>query len=141
VAIALLGNLPLLSIYLGDQVGPAIIQATTISGTMVMGLAPIFLLAFVRGAGPLSFHLSFWPGLTFGILRVLESALGTQIFPTWVSYGRRQIRLGSGSEYLWPNPLYRGLSTRGLAEYDDSIQIFEGSAINIPLRGSPRKSK
>ncbi len=42
VAIAVLGNLPLLSIYLGDQIGPAIILATTISGTMVMGLAPIF---------------------------------------------------------------------------------------------------
>ena len=41
VAIALFGNLPLLSIYLGDQVGPAIIAATTISGTMVMGLAPV----------------------------------------------------------------------------------------------------
>ena len=38
IIIALLGNLPLLSIYLGDGVGPAIIAATTISGTMVMGL-------------------------------------------------------------------------------------------------------
>jgi SSS family solute:Na+ symporter len=45
------GQRALLSIYLGDRVGPAIIAATTISGTMVMGLAPIFLLAFVRGAG------------------------------------------------------------------------------------------
>jgi SSS family solute:Na+ symporter len=53
IAIALLGNVPLLSIYLGDQLGPAIIMATTISGTMVMGLAPIFLLAFLRGAGRL----------------------------------------------------------------------------------------
>ena len=68
VAIALLGNLPLFSIYLGDKVGPAIIQATTISGTMVMGLAPIFLLSFIRKAGSLSFHLAFWPGLIFGIM-------------------------------------------------------------------------
>jgi Na+/proline symporter len=96
VAIALLGNLPLLSIYLGDQVGPAIIQATTISGTMVMGLAPIFLLAFVRGAGALSFHLSFWPGLSFGILRVLESALGTEIFPTWMAMGGGKYALDLG---------------------------------------------
>ena len=96
MAIALLGNIPLLSIYLGDKVGPAIIQATTISGTMVMGLAPIFLLAFVRGAGALSFHLSFWPGLTFGILRVLESALGTQIFPTWMSMGGGKYALDLG---------------------------------------------
>lgn len=87
VAIALLGNLPLLSIYMGDAVGPAIILATTISGTMVMGLAPIFLLAFVPGAGRLSFHLAFWPGLALGIVRVLESAWGQALLPAWVSLG------------------------------------------------------
>ena len=86
VAIAVLGNLPLLSIYLGDQIGPAIILATTISGTMVMGLAPIFLLAFLRG-GALSFHLAFWPGLIFGVLRVVENAAQMAIFPAWVSIG------------------------------------------------------
>ena len=87
VAIALLGNLPLLSIYLGDRLGPAIIMATTISGTMVMGLAPIFLLAFLPGARALSFHLAFWPGLLFGVLRVVESAFSTAIFPAWMSLG------------------------------------------------------
>ncbi|MEM1240173.1 MAG: Na+/proline symporter, partial [Cyanobacteria bacterium P01_H01_bin.26] len=86
-AIAILGNVPLLSIYMGDQIGPAIILATTISGTMVMGLAPIFLLSFIPSAGRLSFHLAFWPGLLFGILRVMESALSTQIFPDWVMIG------------------------------------------------------
>lgn len=87
IAVGILGNLPLLSIYLGDRVGPAIISATTISGTMVMGLAPIFLLAFIRKAGALSFHLAFWPGLTFGILRVVENVLGMTIFPTWINLG------------------------------------------------------
>ncbi|NEQ29952.1 MAG: Na+/proline symporter [Leptolyngbya sp. SIO4C5] len=87
VAIALLGNLPLLSIYLGDRVGPAIILATTISGTMVMGLAPIFLLSFIRQASSLSFHLAFWPGLIFGVLRVVENAFSTQVFPTWMAMG------------------------------------------------------
>ncbi|MGF1478760.1 MAG: Na+/proline symporter [Cyanophyceae cyanobacterium] len=87
MAIAVLGNLPLLSIYLGDRIGPAIILATTISGTMVMGLAPIFLLAFMRSAGRLSFHLAFWPGLIIGILRVLENALQTEIFPACLALG------------------------------------------------------
>ncbi|NEP61190.1 MAG: Na+/proline symporter [Symploca sp. SIO2G7] len=87
VAIAILGNLPLLSIYLGDRLGPAIILATTISGTMVMGLAPIFLLSFIPSAGRLSFHLAFWPGLMCGVLRVLESALSIQVFPDWVLIG------------------------------------------------------
>jgi hypothetical protein len=42
VAFALLGNLPMLP-------GTDILKATTISGTMVMGLAPVFLLSpFVR---------------------------------------------------------------------------------------------
>jgi Na+/proline symporter len=96
MAIALLGNVPLLSIYLGDRVGPAIIAATTISGTMVMGLAPIFLLAFVRGAGRISFHLAFWPGLVLGVLRVLESALGTAIFPTGLALGGGRYALDLG---------------------------------------------
>jgi Na+/proline symporter len=87
VAIALLGNLPLLGIYMGDAVGPAVIAATTISGTMVMGLAPIFLLAFVPGVGPWSFHLAFWPGLLFGILVTIESALKVAIFPAWIDIG------------------------------------------------------
>jgi len=87
VAIAVLGNLPLLSIYMGDRAGPAVIAATTISGTMVMGLAPIFLLAFVRGAGRLSFHLAFWPGLALGVLMVVDSAAGVRLVPDWSVIG------------------------------------------------------
>ncbi|MGJ3248789.1 MAG: Na+/proline symporter [Elainellaceae cyanobacterium] len=96
LAIAILGNLPLLSIYLGDRIGPAIISATTISGTMVMGLAPIFLLSFIPGVGRLSFYLAFFPGLAFGILRVVENALSTQIFPAWLSIGTGKYALDLG---------------------------------------------
>jgi Na+/proline symporter len=87
VAIALAGNLPLLAVYSGDAVGPAIIAATTISGTMVMGLAPIFLLAFLPHAGRESFHLAFWPGLALGVLVTLEGALGVDIFPASIDIG------------------------------------------------------
>ena len=60
VLIAIFGNLPLLSIYLPEQIGPAVIAATTISGTMVMGLAPIFLLPLlVRRAGAIKFSSGF----------------------------------------------------------------------------------
>lgn len=92
VIIALLGNLPLLSLYLGDKVGPAIIAATTISGTMVMGLAPIFLLSFIRRAGVLSFHLSFWAGLALGIwLAVAKASV-----PAWmiIGSGKYAVHLG-----------------------------------------------
>ncbi|MEE9152510.1 MAG: sodium:solute symporter [candidate division NC10 bacterium] len=64
VAIALLGNLPLLA-------GASILQATTISGTMVMGLAPIFLLHFLPSVPRASFHLAFWTGIALGILYTL----------------------------------------------------------------------
>ena len=87
IVIAVVGNLPLLSVLVGDKAGPAIIAATTISGTMVMGLAPIFLLSFIRQAGPLSFHLAFWTGLSLGVLMTIESATGIDIFPGWIDIG------------------------------------------------------
>jgi hypothetical protein len=58
------GSLPLL-------LTPEIISATTISGTMVLGLAPIFL--FWRLPAPkLSFHLSFWTGIVAGIVLIFQ---------------------------------------------------------------------
>ena len=94
--IAVLGNLPLLSIYLGDRVGPAIIAATTISGMMVMGLAPIFLLSFIRGVGPLSFHLAFWPGLLLGVARAIETFTQTAWLPRGLSLGTGRFALDLG---------------------------------------------
>ena len=61
IVIAVLGNLPMIA-------GAEILAATTVSGTMVMGLAPIFLLQRWVGYSPWSFHLSFWPGLMLGML-------------------------------------------------------------------------
>ena len=87
IVIAVAGNLPLLTVLMGDKAGPAIIAATTISGTMVMGLAPIFLLSFIPHAGRISFHLAFWPGLALGILVTLEAVLGVEIFPAWIDIG------------------------------------------------------
>ena len=59
---ALLGNLPMIA-------GTDILKATTVSGTMVMGLAPVFLLSpLVKQQSPWSFHLAFWPGVILGIL-------------------------------------------------------------------------
>lgn len=89
--IAILGNLPLFSVYFGDSIGPAVIKATTISGTMVMGLAPIFLLSFLP-AGRVSFHLAFWPGLIFGVLLAFFS----EIFPqSWyLGEGKYALSLG-----------------------------------------------
>lgn len=75
IAIAVLGNLPMIA-------GTDILKATTVSGTMVMGLAPVFLLAPLVRHSPWSFHLAFWPGVVLGILLTLNAipsswALGT----------------------------------------------------------------
>ncbi len=64
VAFAVLGNLPMIA-------GTDILKATTVSGTMVMGLAPVFLLAPLVRYSPWSFHLAFWPGMVLGLLLAL----------------------------------------------------------------------
>lgn len=64
VAAAVLGNIPLFT-------GATILKATTISGTMVLGLAPIFLLGFFVEAPALSFHLAFWTGIAAGLIDLL----------------------------------------------------------------------
>lgn len=51
--------------------GARILQATTISGTMVLGLAPVFDVGLFLKAPSLSFHLAFWTGIAVGIVEVL----------------------------------------------------------------------
>ncbi|WP_291995392.1 sodium:solute symporter [Candidatus Accumulibacter sp. ACC003] len=65
IVFALLGNLPMLA-------GTDILKATTISGTMVIGLAPIFLFSQLVGYSPLSFHLAFWTGMLLGVLQAIS---------------------------------------------------------------------
>ncbi len=84
VAFALLGNLPMIA-------GTDILKATTVSGTMVMGLAPIFLLAPLVRYSPWSFHLAFWPGVVAGTL----VAVGA-VPPSWaIGTGKYALLLGA----------------------------------------------
>ncbi|MBS7664460.1 sodium:solute symporter [Pseudomonas lalucatii] len=64
VLFALLGNLPMIA-------GTDILKATTISGTMVIGLAPVFVLHGLVRPTRLGFHLSFWTGLGLGLALTL----------------------------------------------------------------------
>ena len=84
IAFALLGNLPMLA-------GTDILKATTVSGTMVMGLAPIFILAPLTRYSPWSFHLAFWPGVALGVL------LATNLIPqAWaIGSGKYALLLGT----------------------------------------------
>ncbi|MDR1358223.1 MAG: hypothetical protein LBJ48_02545 [Coriobacteriales bacterium] len=59
VLFAFIGNLPMI-------VGTDILAATTISGTMIMGLGPIFLLHGRIKPTKLGFHLCFWIGIALG---------------------------------------------------------------------------
>ncbi len=60
IVLAIIGNIPMV-------MGTDILKATTVSGTMVIGLAPVFLLSpLVRHSSPWSFHLSFWCGIHCG---------------------------------------------------------------------------
>ena len=59
VGLTILGTIPIFF-------NPEILSATTISGTMVMGLAPIFLLWFMKG-NKWSFHLAVLPGVFIGL--------------------------------------------------------------------------
>lgn len=60
IGFAILGTLPIF-------LNPTILSATTISGTMVLGLAPVFLL-WNRKAGPMAFHLAVGFGVVVGVL-------------------------------------------------------------------------
>lgn len=99
VAMALLGNLPLLT-------GARILQATTLSGTMVLGLAPVFVLHRWERAGPWAFHLAFWPGLLVG----LAEAVGAMPAAVALGDGRYASLLGAN---LWGLGLVGGLFALG----------------------------
>ncbi|SDI20414.1 hypothetical protein SAMN05216603_1253 [Pseudomonas benzenivorans] len=84
VAFALLGNLPMLA-------GTDILKATTISGTMVIGLAPVFILHGLVAPTRLGFHLSFWCGIALGVALTLG-----WIPPGWaIGDGKYALLLGT----------------------------------------------
>ena len=84
VAIAILGTLP---VFLNAE----ILSATTISGTMVIGLTPVFLFWNTK-APKISFYLSVVCGLVFGFILVLG------IFPKSLIFTD-----GKYADLLWVN--------------------------------------
>ncbi len=84
LAIAVFGNLPMIA-------GTDILKATTLSGTMVMGLAPVFLLAPFVQYSPWSFHFAFWPGVLLGVLL----AVGTIPAAWGIGTGKYALLLGT----------------------------------------------
>lgn len=83
-AIAILGTLPA---FLNAE----ILSATTISGTMVIGLTPIFIF-WKTNVPKISFYLSVITGLTFGFLLIFEA------FPDALIFTK-----GKYADLLWVN--------------------------------------
>ena len=67
VVFGIVGNLPMI-------MGANIIAATTISGTMIMGLGPIFLMHGVVKPTKVGFQLAFWIGMVLGIVDTVAPA-------------------------------------------------------------------
>ncbi|WP_411827849.1 sodium:solute symporter family transporter [Luteolibacter sp. AS25] len=66
VCLAVLGNLMV-------HLDPSILSATTVSGTMVIGLTPVFLLHRWRRAGAVSYWVSVLSGAGFGLAYALDA--------------------------------------------------------------------
>lgn len=84
IVLAVLGTIPVF-------LNPEILSATTVSGTMVIGLTPVFLFWRVP-APPVSFYLSVLGGLAVGIMLVLGWYPESLIFSN-----------GKYAELLWLN--------------------------------------
>lgn len=70
IVLGILGNLMV-------HLNPAVLSATTVSGTMMVGLTPIFLLSEWKRAGRASYYASVVAGLAFGRSLVLHAFSGT----------------------------------------------------------------
>lgn len=72
IIVALVGTLPVF-------LNPTILSATTVSGTMVIGLAPIFIFWKAK-VPPISFHLAVGIGVIFGLLLAFKMIPDELIF-------------------------------------------------------------
>jgi Na+/proline symporter len=118
VGAAVIGTVPLL-------LGAEILQATTISGTMVIGLAPVFVLGALVRAPPASFHLAFWPGLAVGVAETLG------LVPAVLHVGD-----GDYASLLGAN-LYGLAGVTALFLVPVAARAWPGRAVRRPARPAP----
>ena len=84
IIVAIAGTIPIFF-------NPEILSATTVSGTMVIGLTPVFLFWKIK-APPISFYLSLFVGIGFGVL------LSLKLIPDWLIFTG-----GPYNDLLWSN--------------------------------------
>lgn len=132
LAFAVIGNLPMI-------MGADIITATTISGTMIMGLGPIFLMHGVVKPTKVGFMLAFWIGMILGIWDTIDAAslgfmnigegkyanfLGVNLYGAilcWLGYIIPGLIAQAKEKKDGIAPTWKGLSKEELAKRDAEI--------------------
>ena len=143
IAFAIVGNLPMI-------MGASIITATTISGTMIMGLGPIFLLHGVVKPTKVGFMLAFWVGMVLGIWDVVSASslsfmnigegkyanfLGVNLWGAiacWVAYVVPGLVGQAMDAKRGIEPTWKGLSGEALRLHDERERAL-GAAGGLPL--------
>ena len=148
VVFGVVGNLPMI-------MGADIITATTISGTMIMGLGPIFLLHGVGRIKPTKagFMLAFWIGMILGIWDVVDAAslsfmnigagayanfLGVNFWGAvicWIAYIVPGLIAGAKDfkEARWP--AWKGLTNEEIAKLDVQREELAAKGLDIDPEG------
>lgn len=132
----IVGNFPMI-------MGAALISATTISGTMIMGLGPIFLAHGLVKPTKIGFMLSFWIGMILGIWDAFApetlafmnigtgsyaNFLGVNLWGAilcWVSYLVPGLIAQSIDKKNGIEPTWKGLSKEELAKLDEEERKAE----------------
>jgi Na+/proline symporter len=109
IILAVLGNLMV-------HANPAILSATTVSGTMVIGLTPVFIFNRWEKAGKASYYASVSVGLIFGLLlaaknipfTIGDGKYGTLLWANVVGVSM-SIAVYVVAAYVWPSKAVREL--------------------------------
>ena len=129
IIFGIVGNLPMI-------MGADIIAATTISGTMIMGLGPIFLMHGVVKPTKVGFQLAFWIGMALGIVDTVAPAalafmnvgdgsyanfLGVNLWGAvvcWAAYIVPGLVAQAAEKRAGIEPAWKGRTKEELAQYD-----------------------
>ena len=136
IIFGIVGNLPMI-------MGADIIAATTISGTMIMGLGPIFLMHGVVKPTKVGFQLAFWIGMALGIVDTVAPAalafmnvgdgsyanfLGVNLWGAvvcWAAYIVPGLVAQAAEKRAGIEPAWKGRTKEELAQYDADVRRRE----------------
>ncbi|MBQ9068941.1 MAG: hypothetical protein IJ131_07770 [Eggerthellaceae bacterium] len=144
VIFGIVGNVPMI-------MGASIITATTISGTMIMGLGPIFLLHGRKGIKPttVGFMLAFWIGMILGIWDVVNASslsfmnIGTGKYANflgvnfwgallcWIAYIVPGVIAARQEKAAGIEPTWMGLTDEQIAERERALREADPELLSV----------